>query len=188
MDDTFDKLDRATMTTWRLSNYAIWIAVALAAALVFHQVVDQLTSGAVNASWSHVGSINLRPVHGFGSTFWGSAPRYSVYAATAIIAGLMMATIVAKKAAGRQGALASVAATAYVLISWLFLQTTLILPAIPRTLEGPRFLVPRSDRGFPTSAGDWGYSVIGLLALIVAAFWSRFLVLREERRLSSGTP
>ena len=187
MDERLDVLDRATMTTWRVSNYTLWGAVAVLAAIVFHQVVDQFMSGAIFPTWAHVGSIDVRPTNNGFTTFWGLAPRYAVYAGTSIIGGLLIAIIVTRKVRGRVVAAASVTALAYVAISWLILQKAFGVVRIAS--GGGGTLITREDlrRGLPSGAHEWSYAAVGLLAVVVAWGTAVLVQRRRTKKLSRGT-
>ena len=187
MDKTLDPLDRATMATWKASNMVAWGLVALACALVLHTVADELLR---HVHIPTLTTMNRRPSP-FFSTWQSVAPQYGYRAFFAIVTGVLIGLIVGRKALRGPAWTAMTVAGAYVLISWVALESSIRFinqsGDIQPTLGVSGYGVER--QGFPSSARDWTYSLVALLAVAVAAFVARSVSKRRTRGdVSPGTP
>lgn len=172
-DDTYDALDRATLATWRVGNLVVWTGAALLVAIIIHLVADEL------ATRFHLplgfGGLDVRPHQEFGGTWQFWAPLYGFRAGISIIIGLAIGTVLGLKAIRRPAALAALTATAYILITWLALETSVFYRA-----RGDGTVVTGGSRhGFPATAIEWSYSVLGLIVLALAPLWARFVARRK---------
>ena len=126
-EEGFDSLDRATLATWRVANLFGWASAALFAALVIHQVADELGPRV----WVY-GGINSRPEDHFGTwQFW--APKYGLSAGISIIIAIVIGTIIGLKVWRRPVAVAAGVAGGYLLLAMLALELSLPTQMVDET-------------------------------------------------------
>jgi hypothetical protein len=188
MDDAYDPLDRATLATWRASNALGWGAVALAIALVIHTMGDQLVR---RVHIPNLFGINTRPQQFFAYTFWGILPQYLYRGFVAIVVGVAIGWLIGRKVWRSQPAISSAVAAAYVLITWLVIETSFRSIAQTTTPGGtaPTASYSYPVHGLPSGVREWGYSALGLIAIVVAPLVARFVAKRRQAKAASpGTP
>jgi len=187
LDKTLDPLDRATMATWKASAIIGWGLVALACALVLHTVADELLR---HVHIPMLTSMNRRPSP-FFSTWQSVAPQYGYRAFVAIVTGVLIGLIVGRKALRGPAWTAMTVAGAYVLISWVALESSTrfvnesgdVQPGLGISGYGIE------SQGFPHTARDWTYSLVALFAVAVAGLVARSVSRRRAARgASPGTP
>jgi len=184
MEETLDPIDRATMVTWRASNLLAWGGVALAAALVLHTVGDEL---AKRVHRVNIFSLNGRPEPEFG-TWQFFAPSYGYKSFIAIVIGVAVGFIVGSKVLKASAWVAAGVASAYALITWIALESS--LRVIHPSGEGaePGFSVGVPRHGLPSGAREWSYSLLALFAVAAAPLVARLVSKRRNAGpVSPGT-
>jgi len=187
MDNAYDPLDRATLATWRASNALGWGAVAVAIALVIHTVGDQLVR---RVHIPNLFTINGRPVGFFTYTVWGILPQYVYRGFIALVVGVAIGWLVGRKVWRSQPAIAAAAASAYVLITVLVIESA-TRPILPFTVQRGGYSSASGEytvHGLPSGVREWGYSALGLVAVLVAPLVARFVAKRRlGKPASRGT-
>jgi hypothetical protein len=184
MDETLDPLDRVTMATWRASNILGWGAIALGSALVMHTMGDEL---ARRFHRFNVFTMNGRPMPDFG-TWQFLAPGYGYRAFIAILTGVLIGWIAGRKILKAPAWTATILTSAYVLISWLALETSyrVIYPTGNAADPSTRSAMPQ--HGLPSGKVEWSYSLLALFAVAVAPLVARLVAKRRNAQpVSPGT-
>ena len=183
MDKTLDPLDRVTMVTWRAFNVLAWGITALAAALIVHTAADELVE---RIRRFNVWTLNGRPLPGFG-TWQFYAPSFGFKAFVAIAIGAVIGLIVGSRVITARAWVGGMIASAYALISWVVLETSVsaIRPTGDVSDQGVGYGFSR--HGLPRNAREWSYSLIALLAVVVAPVVARLVARRKALAASRGT-
>jgi hypothetical protein len=184
MDETLDPLDRATMATWRASNILAWGGVALAAALLFHTMGDEL---AKRVHRFNVFSMNGRPWPDFG-TWQFFAPSYGFRAFIAILTGALIGWIAGRKVLKGPAWVSTAVASVYALISWVVLESSVHIIHPSGAGADPIASVGVERHGLASGAREWSYSLLALFAVAAAPTVARFVAKRRNAEpVSPGT-
>lgn len=185
MDESYDALDRATMATWRVTNVVGWGSAALGAAILIHQVADEV----LRRHWipGIYNPINARPSSSFRGTWQFWAPLYGFRAAIGIAIALLIGTLIGRKVWKKPAAVAALAAVGYTAVSWLVLEFSMV----PRdaVFQGQDVAIVLPEHGLPRDGMEWSYSALALIVVLIAPLWAGFTARRKAAaEVSPGTP